>query len=446
MGFSVADHDNDGDPDIYLLRKGPNVLLRNDGDGTFTDVTFAAGLGEVHHPTQTAAWGDFDLDGDVDLYVGNEHGDGRSRFGLEGDIDAAAFEAPGQLFRNDGDGTFTDVAAAAGVDLLAFVKGVVWGDYDGDRYPDLYVSVLGGPNRLFRNRGDGTFVDVAPALGVTEPINSFPTWFFDYDNDGALDLFVASYRGAEDSVALVAASALGLEIPYELARLYRNDGRGGFTDVSRQAGLDRLHLAMGANFGDADGDGWLDFYLGTGYPDYEGLVPNVLYRNLGDGRFVDVTWAAGVGHLQKGHAVAFADYDEDGDLDLYAQMGGAFPGDGAADALFRNPGVAGHRWVTLRLVGTRSNRAAIGARLRLDVVDAGGGRRSIHREVTSGGSFGASPLRQTVGLGTARSLERIEVTWPASDTRQVFEDVELDRRYRIVEGEVALQPLLGASS
>jgi hypothetical protein len=450
LNLVQADYDNDGDLDLYVLRgawlyaagRHPNSLLRNDGHGTFTDVTFAAGLGEVHYPTQTAAWADYDLDGHVDLFVGNEHGDGRSSFGLEGEDDTATFAAPSQLFRNNGDGTFTDVAATAGVDLRAFVKGVVWGDYDGDRYPDLYVSVLGGPNRLFRNQGDGTFVDVAPSLGVSEPIQSFPAWFFDYDNDGALDLFVASYRGSVDSVALVAASALGVEIPYELPRLYRNDGRGGFIDVSRQVGLDRLHLAMGANFGDADGDGWLDIYLGTGYPDYEGLVPNVLYRNL-DGRgFVDVTWAAGVGHLQKGHAVAFADVDEDGDLDLYAQMGGAFPGDGAADALFRNPGVPGHRWVSLRLVGTRSNRAAIGTRLRLDVVDARGNRRSIHREVTSGGSFGASPLRQTIGLGDAVRLAGLEVYWPASDTRQVFEDVALDRAYRIVEGAADLAPLI----
>ena len=447
LNLVQADYDNDGDLDLYVQRgawnyiagRHPRSLLRNDGHGTFTDVTFAVGLGEVHYPTQTAAWGDYDLDGDVDLYVGNEHGDGRSRFGARGEEGAAAFEAPCQLFRNDG-GTFTDVAAAAGVEVRGFVKGVVWGDYDNDRFPDLYVSVLGGPNRLFHNQGDGTFADRAPALGVTQPIQSFPVWFFDYDNDGALDLFAASYRGAEDSVALVAASALGLEVPYELPRLYRGDGRGGFTDVSREQGLDRLHLAMGANFGDADGDGWLDFYLGTGYPDYEGLVPNVLYRNREGRGFVDVTWSAGVGHLQKGHAVAFADYDEDGDLDLYAQMGGAFPGDGAADVLLRNPG-GGGRFVTLRLQGTRSNRAAIGAKLRLEVIDEGGGVRAIHREVTSGGSFGASPLRQTIGLGPARRLARLEVFWPASDTRQVFEEVALDRAYRIVEGEPALAPL-----
>ncbi|HVS15395.1 MAG TPA: CRTAC1 family protein [Thermoanaerobaculia bacterium] len=451
LNLIQGDVDGDGDLDVYVLRgawlhaagRHPNSLWLNDGQGRFTDVTFEAGLGEVHYPTQTAAFADFDLDGDLDLFVGNEHGDGRERVGLEGDGEGA-FDAPSQLFRNDGSGRFVDVAAVAGVDLRAFVKGVAWGDVDGDRYPDLYVSVLGDSNHLFRNRGDGTFADITELAGVAGPSTSFPVWFWDYDNDGALDLFVPSYRGAEDGIALVAASALGIEIPWEMPRLYRGDGRGGFQDVAREAGLDRLVLPMGSNFGDVDGDGWLDFYLGTGYPDYEALMPNVLYHSVpapgrAGRRFEDVTWAAGVGHLQKGHAVAFADFDRDGDLDLFAQMGGAFPGDRFANALFLNPGF-GHRWVLLHLVGVDSNRSAIGARIRIDVVERGV-RRSIYRWVGSGGSFGASPLRQHVGLGAAERIERIVIDWPSVGSHSTFESPELDRGYRVTEGRETLEPI-----
>ena len=264
----------------------PNSLLRND-DGVFVDVTFAAGLGEQHYPTQTAAWADYDNDGDLDLYVGNEH------------LPDPEASARSQLFRNAGDGRFTDVAEVAGVAVEAFVKGVTWGDYDADGHPDLYVSVLGGPNRLFHNEGDGTFRDVAAQAGVQGPQQSFPVWFWDFDNDGDLDLYVSSYKGDVDGVAFVAASALGIEGPWEVAKLYKGDGRGGFRDVAASVGLERLHLPMGSNFGDLDNDGYLDFYLGTGYPDYEALMPNVLYHNRGGVRFADVTVPAGLGHLQK---------------------------------------------------------------------------------------------------------------------------------------------------
>ena len=460
-----ADVDNDGDLDVLVLRgawfgrhgRHPNSLLLNmqgravprqgaadsaatrgeppgagesGGVPVFRDATFACGLGDVHHPTQTAAWADFDLDGDLDLFVGAEH--------------SAAQPAPSQLFRNEGPGPdgivrFRDVAAPAGVAVRAFVKAVVWGDYDNDRFPDLYVSVLGGPNRLYRNLGDGSFEDVAPALGVTGPRQSFPAWIWDFDNDGNLDIFVSSYTGDRGGLGFVAASYQGYPGPWELARLYRGTGGGRFEDVAFRAGLIRLHLPMGSNFGDLDGDGFLDFYLGTGYPDYEAVMPNVLYRSVAGERFVDVSLAAGFGHLQKGHAVAFADIDGDGDLDVFEQMGGAFPGDGFGDALFENPGF-GNRWLGLRLVGTRSNRSAIGARIRVDVADAGGKERSIHRRVNAGGSFGGNPLRQTIGLGRPESVARIEVYWPATDLVQTFEAVEMDRRYRVVEGEDELAP------
>ena len=190
---------------------------------------------------------------------------------------------------------------------------------------------------------------------------------------------------------------------------------------------------MGSNFGDLDNDGYLDFYLGTGYPEYEGLMPNVVYHNVGGQYFADVTLGVGAGHLQKGHAVTFADFDHDGDLDIFAQMGGAFPGDRANDAFFLNPGFGRH-WMSLQLIGRSSNRSAIGVRLHA-VVREDGEERSIHRRVNSGGRFGGNPLRQTLGLGHASEIERLEVYWPASDTTQVFREVLADRFYSLTEGE-----------
>ncbi|HXV74741.1 MAG TPA: CRTAC1 family protein [Candidatus Polarisedimenticolaceae bacterium] len=429
-----ADYDNDGDLDLLVLRgawlrgefaRQPNSLLRNDGAGRFVDVTFEAGLGEVHHPTQTAAWADFDLDGDLDLYVGNES--------------TADTAHPGQLFRNEGDGTFLDVAVRAGVQNFGYAKGVAWGDYDADGYPDLYVSNLASANRLYHNNGDGTFTDVADRAGVALPLDSFPTWFFDFDNDGALDLFVAGYDQADgpSRLAGVAASYLGLPHDAETHRLYRGDGRGGFTDVTAQTGLDRVAMTMGANYGDLDNDGFLDFYLGTGYPDYEALMPNVMYRNVGGRKFADVTTAGGFGHLQKGHAVVFADLDGDGDQDVFEQMGGAYPGDAFGNVFYRNPG-HGRNHVELRVVGVRSNRFGLGTRVRLAIVE-GETRREIHRHVASGGSFGANPYTLHVGIGQATRVESIEVFWPATGATQRFGSVPAGARVVVTEARDRLQ-------
>jgi len=202
---------------------------------------------------------------------------------------------------------------------------------------------------------------------------------------------------------------------------------------------------MGANFGDLDNDGFPDFYFGTGYPDYEGLMPNVMYRNLGGTGLADVTTAGGFGQLQKGHAIAFADLDNDGDQDVFAQLGGAYAGDAAGNALFENPGFGNH-WIKIKLVGVRSNRSAIGARLRVDVVEDGE-RRSIHARVNTGGSFGANPLQREIGLGSAERIELLEVYWPTSDETQRFRDVAMDQRIEITEGtdEVRELPLLRMS-
>ncbi len=426
-GFNLlqADYNNDGHVDILALRgawlfeKGqqPNSLLRNNGDGSFTDVTFDAGLGEVHYPTQTASWADYDLDGNVDLYVGNES--------------TPKFAAPSQLFRNNGDGTFTDVAEEAGVQDNRFTKSVIWGDYDGDRYPDLYVSNLSQPNRLYRNNGDGTFTDVAGELGVDEPKDSFPSWFFDVNNDGAQDLFVSAYSA---QIGYLAAAYLGKPVKDEhIPKLYLNRGNGQFEDAGKTWGLDQPTSPMGSNFGDLDGDGYVDFYLGTGDPNYKNIMPNVMYRNVSGKGFVDVTMVAGFGHLQKGHGVAFADLDHDGDQDVFEQLGGAYLGDKFSDALFENPGF-GNRWIAIRLVGTDSNRSAIGSRIRVEI-EENGKARSIFRWVNSGGSFGANPLRQHIGLGQASAINLIEIFWPKSGVIQTLTDVPMNILIRVTENK-----------
>jgi hypothetical protein len=432
-----ADYDGDGLLDLLVLRgawllaqgRQPRSLLRNTGGGRFTDVTVEAGLDAARFPTQNAAFADYDLDGDLDLFIGSE---AWVREGLA--YESVGFEIeeggdlpyPSQLYRNEDDGTFTDVAAEAGVENLRYAKGSAWGDYDLDGFPDLYVSNQWGANRLYRNLGNGRFEDVAEELGVTEPTYSFPTWFWDYDNDGRPDLFVASYHGTPGTSI---RTYLGKERGEDV--LYRNEP-GGFRNLAAEAGLTRLTLTMGANFADVDGDGWLDLYMGTGTPRYDALVPNVLYRADGRGGFTDETFAAGLGNLQKGHAVAFGDIDNDGDEDLFLQSGGFFPYDYFFNSLYENPG-HGNRWITVLLEGTESNRSGIGSRIRV-TVEEDGRSRDVYRWVGAAGSFGSSSLQQEIGLGRAERIIALEVWWPRTDTTQRFEDLEPDRFYRVREG------------
>ena len=432
LNIVQTDFNNDGWMDVLVMRGGwmrtrgqmRVSLLRNNGDGTFADVTHQAELVHPAYPSQSATWADFDNDGDLDLFSCNES------MPRPGSI-IEELIYPSQLFNNNDDETFTDTARQAGVTNLRYCKGSAWGDYDRDGDPDLYLSNFGDENRLYRNNGDGTFTDVATELGVVEPINSFGTWFWDFNNDGWLDLFVAGY-GLR--IADVAADYLGLPHGGARTRLYKNDGAGRFIDVTRETGLYRVHLTMGANFGDLDNDGFLDMYLGTGYPSYDALGPNIAYRNNGGQSFTDVTFSAGLGHLQKGHGISFGDLDRDGDQDIFVQVGGFYPGDGFINALYENPG-HGNRWVSVRLVGVESNRAAIGARIKLELEMNDGTLRSVYSQVTSGGSFGASSLEQQIGLGQAQRIISMEIYWPTSDTRQVFTDVPLEIYIEVREGD-----------
>ena len=218
----------------------------------------------------------------------------------------------------------------------------------------------------------------------------------------------------------------------EHPRLYHNNGDGTFTDVATTAGLDKTIIGMSGNFGDLDNDGYLDFYIGTGSPSYAMVVPNRMFRNDGGKKFQDVTTSGGFGNLQKGHGIAFADINNDGQQDIYSVFGGAYTGDKYYTALYANPGHE-NRWVKLKFEGVETNRSALGARVRVIVASATG-ERSIHRTVSTGGSFGANPLRMHVGLGDAESIEAIEIFWPKTGRTQRVPGVPMNRFYKIREG------------
>ena len=444
LNLVQADYNNDGFVDVLVLRGGwlgkdgryPSSLLRNNGDNTFTDVTEAAGVMSLH-PTQTAVWFDYNGDGLLDLFIANET------------VPGSGTTDPCELFRNNGDGTFTECAAENGVALTGWFKGVVSGDYNNDGRPDLYLSVFGGSNLLLRNDGPAGddhspkarwhFTNVAAAAGVTEPIKSFPCWFWDYDNDGWEDIFVCGY--SITNAGDVLADYLGVGPPTaERPRLYHNNHDGTFTDVTKQVGLWKILEAMGANFGDLDNDGWLDFYAGMGDPSLGTLTPHRMFRNDEGRRFQDVTTAGGFGQLQKGHGIAFGDLNNDGAQDIYSHLGGALLGDHYPSQLFANPGNGNH-WIQLILEGVQDNRSAIGARLKV-VTLTDHGERAIYRTVGSGGSFGASPLRQEIGLGQSRAILRVEIFWPVMGKTQIIGGLKMDHAYAVREGAAAPRELM----
>lgn len=441
LNLVLTDYNNDGHPDVLVLRGGwwgkqgcyPLSLLRNNGDGTFDDVTEEAGL-MVSGPTQTAAWADLDGDGWLDLFVGYESSDGDKHASM--------------LFHNNRNGTFTHIGGPSGIADLGFVKGVAWGDYNNDGRPDLYVSVMHGENHLFRNDGPRDskdmkkgwkFTDVAQAAGVAEQSNSFATWFYDYDNDGWPDIFVAGY--SLEASSDVGAFQMGLPVSAERPRLYRNMHDGTFKDVTAETGLDRVILTMGASFGDLDNDGWLDVYLGTGDSTYQSLLPNRMFRNEQGTSYQDGTTAGNFGHLQKGHSIAFADLRRTGFEDVFEEMGGAQPGDSYQSALYRNPGNNNH-WITLKLQGVRSNRAAFGAKIDLKIDGEKGKTRHVYRTVGFGSSFGGNPLEQHIGIGSALKVSEIVVTWPASKVVDRIRNAAADQRYILREGDGKLLPFV----
>jgi hypothetical protein len=418
-----TDYNNDGNMDLFISRGAwlnypiRQSLLRNNGDGTFTDVTQQAGLLDPVNSTNSS-WADYDNDGWLDVYVLNETSHNR-------------------LYHNRRDGTFEEVSATAGVrgDPGAMCKGANWIDYDNDDLPDLFVDNYRGDAHLYHNNGDGTFADVTTSMGVDGPRKGFSCWAWDYDNDGWLDIFATSF---DLSVSAVVMGLTGQPHDRQSNRLFHNLNGQGFEDKTREAGLDMVFEAMGCNFGDLDNDGFLDFYLGTGDTDLASLMPNRMFKNVSGKRFADITASSGTGNLQKGHGVACADWDRDGDLDIFIEMGGVTHADKYHNILFQNPG-QGNNWLTVKLVGKKSNRAAIGARIK--VVTAGEKPLTIHRHVSSGSSWGANPLEQHIGLARADRVATLEIHWPASGTTQVFRDIPANQAILVTELEDKYQAL-----
>ena len=263
---------------------------------------------------------------------------------------------------------------------------------------------------------------------------TFPTWFWDYDNDGWPDIFVCGYKFNGSLSMAEAAQALGKPIASAATMyLYRNNHDGSFTNTTKAAGLDKPVFAMGSNFGDIDNDGWLDMYLGTGNPDFQSLVPNHLFKNIGGDHFADVTRSARVGNLQKGHGVAIADINNDGYPDIFIETGGAYKGDAFYNSFYLNPGQNDNNWISIKLEGVHSNRSAIGAHIIVSFTE-NGVKRTVYRDVSSGGSFGASPLRQQIGIGQAQKIDELIIRWPTTGIVQTFKDIMPRQFVSIREG------------
>ncbi len=377
------------------------------------------------YPTQTAEWSDFNGDGFIDVFIGNESG------------------YQSELYVNNKNGSFTNVSEKCGINFKGFVKGASWGDYNNDGFPDLYVSDFGHANHLFKNSGPDKnglcrFTDVAVQAGVDHPIWSFPCWWFDYNNDGWQDLFVSAYRL---NVSMNSCNEfLGLPMDSSLMMcLYLNNADGTFTNVRNENKLGYEVFTMGCNYGDLDNDGWLDFYLGIGAPDLRAVFPNRMFRNNEGKGFQDVTISGGFGQLQKGHAIAFADFDMDGDQDVYADFGGFFSGDVFQNALYENPG-HGNNWIYVRLTGTASNRVGIGARVKLSFDDSGE-VRTTYNVISKGASFGNNPLMLQAGVGKATVITEMEITWPGKNEKQVFHNLPANKIYRATEGKNMLEDI-----
>jgi len=446
---SVAwgDYDNDGDEDLYLSGDGPNHLLRNDGGGRFTDVTDQARVGNARFSVGTA-FGDLDNDGDLDLYVVNfdrgldvlYRNDGpvgaggayrfsdvtvsagatieRSSRGMafvdydrDGLLDIFVL-AIGRniLYHNEGGLRFRNVAAELGVDQDDQGVGVVAADIDGNGWPDLYTGNRSGNlSNLYMNR-DGVFEDIATAAGITARGLGMGVLAFDADNDLDFDLYWTAWPGDGSVVR---------------NRLYENLGDLEFSNGARASGTDDpTGWGISINAADIDLDGWQDFFVTNGFSDASG--PNVLFLNQRNGSFADVTGAIG-GGLFDGRGVAFSDYDNDGDLDLVVTADVGTP-----TRVWRNDSPTGNHWLGLRLVGTVSNRSAIGARVTVTTSEG-----SMVQEVSGGAGRGSqNSLPLEFGLGAATVVEELTVRWP-SGAVQTLRNVVVDQYLDLTEAFAA---------
>ena len=434
MGCVFADYDNDGDVDLYVTNLGPNVLYRNNGDGTFTDVSAAAGVGDPLWST-SAAFGDYDADGWLDLYVGNylKFTFATHRRCYSGELLIYCFPhsydgVPNTLYRNRGDGTFERANEKAGViEEAQYSKslGVLWLDLEGDGDLDLYVANDTTANYVFRNGGDGVFEDVSLLSG------------------GAFNGMGMAQSGMGVDAADLAGNGLYsifvTNFSLQTNDLYWNNGQGILTDHTLQAGLSQdsfLPLGFGANFLDYDNDGLLDLFVANGHvfdniatinPSLEYAQPNQLFRNRDAGRFDAVSARAGPYFSRKNvsRGSAVADYNNDGRLDLLVTNNNQ-----KAD-LLENRSVGNHHWLQLRLEGTHCNRDGVGAKARLK---AGG--RLLSQEVRAGSSYlSQSDLRVHFGLGAATGIDSIEILWPCGRRQMVPPPSTVNRILRVKEQE-----------
>ena len=430
IGCCIADYNNDGNRDLFITNFGRNVLYRNNGDGTFTDVTTDAGIVGESHFSAGCAFADYDNDGWLDLVVINY-----VFVDLETELDCSQAGIPAYcrpedfapepdvLYRNNGDGTFTDVTQKAGITALGRGLGAIWTDANNDGWLDLYIANDREPNFLYRNNGDGTFRELGELHGIArnehgDVESSMGIDTADYDNDGDFDVILTHYQA-------------------ETNTLYQNDGDGVFWDVTAQSRLSEptlLPLAWGTGFADFDNDGWLDLFFANGHlqdniKQLEEIgvykQQNQLFRNRGDGTYTDVSDVSGDGMLieKSSRGAIFGDYDNDGDLDILVTNINDTPD------LLRNDTSPVHHWLGIKLVGKKSNRDGIGAKVTLQRGDT-----RLLREVKSGTSYlSQNAHRISVGLGTTERVDRIVVRWQ-SGIQDVIEDVQCNQFLTIREG------------
>ncbi|MGB2655540.1 MAG: CRTAC1 family protein, partial [Candidatus Acidiferrum sp.] len=447
LGCAWGDYDNDGFPDLLVTQYGSNVLYHNNGDGTFTDVTAKAGVaglesGPIH---SGAVFFDYDRDGFLDLYIGSyvAFGPNSRRYCNIGTVlsscpPSAYPGSPNALYHNNGNGTFTNVSVPSHV-LQPGGKNLAVGaaDYDNDGWPDLFVANDGLPAFLFQNLHNGKFQETGQIAGMAynslgQTMAAMCISLGDYDNDGWLDLYISDFQDNSD-------------------HLWHNSGKGFFDEVSNEAGITiptRYVLSFGGGFLDYDNDGWLDLFIANGhvYPEIEQVSPethykqrNTLFHNERNGKFQDVSAAAGLACLppRAARGAAFADFENDGYIDIVVANNGDPP------TLLHNTGSHKNHFVNFQLVGTKSNHDALGARIRLTA-----GKISQIREIAGGGSYlSQSDLRANFGLGDSTQASTVEVSWP-SGLHQVFHDVPADRFYLVVEGraDLSLQQIRGRTS
>lgn len=436
LGVVAGDYDNDGHVDLYINNFGPNVLYRNEGNGTFSDVTAAAGVGNGSRVGAGACFLDMDGDGDLDLYVANyikfSYGAHVSRMRLGCPVYPSPRDYPPDpdvLFRNNGDGTFTDASKECGIGAAAGPgMGMICADYDGDGDTDIFVANDVHANFLLRNDGKGVFEETGLAAGIAYDFGGLEHGNMgvecaDYDNDGRLDFYVTSYQ-------------------QELAVLYRNLGDGFFEDVTIASGAGegtRRHVTWGNGLIDFDNDGDRDIFVACGHLDdtvdaFDDTAvynaPNQLLENLGNGRFANVSARAGSGLavVLSSRGAGFADLDLDGDMDIVVLNSRRGP------TILRNDTANGNHWVQIRLRGMRANRDGVGSRVKVTAGDL-----VQIDEVHSGRGYqGHWGLRLHFGLGARRRIDRIEVAWLGGG-KDVIENVEPDRFLLIREGSGAVE-------